>query len=384
MRVLRWSWPMFVVAIVVLWPWGCYELRPERRVDVVVLDKTVPFSNRIEHRSLFWLLDHLKIRRPDGRRYDASRDYVGAFAGPRPGSRPERTLDLDAATATAADLVYVADTYGVYEGDLASGRAMKAALERSPLIYGGLHPAEVDALRRASAAGRTVVAEFNTLESPTGARARDATEELLGVRWTHWIGRYFSRLDDRDEVPQWMRRNYEREWNRPWEFEGPGYVVLYEDLHVEVLRPGVEVERLGLTLERARPVDPLLLGARDGVPYPYWWSWVEAQPGTEVLARFEWHPTEAGRERLRVRGLPESFPAVCRRAGAGGAPVYHFAGDFADNPMPDMAVPLAGYTRFKSWLEGARIAPSESAFYWRFYVPMMTRLLDDTPANARR
>ena len=30
------------------------------------------------------------------------------------------------------------------------------------------------------------------------------------MRWTRWIGRFFSDLSSREEVPQWMRDNYER------------------------------------------------------------------------------------------------------------------------------------------------------------------------------
>ena len=64
MRVLRWSWPVFAVALLFIVPRGCHALRPERALNVVVVSKTVPFENRIEHRSLFWLLDHRKIVKP--------------------------------------------------------------------------------------------------------------------------------------------------------------------------------------------------------------------------------------------------------------------------------------------------------------------------------
>ena len=86
-----------------------------------------------------------------------------------------------------------------------------AALERSPKIYGGLTDTEAGAVGEALRAGKTIVAEFNTMASPTGARARETLESVLGVRWTRWIGRYFARLEDRSEVPEWLRRDYERE-----------------------------------------------------------------------------------------------------------------------------------------------------------------------------
>lgn len=375
MRRLRWLWPLAVVALLLALPWIVHATRGERRLEIVVVDKTVPFENLLEHRALFWLLDHLKIRNPDGRRYAAAADYVGVFPGAEPGDPPSRTTTLTGRRLAGADLVYLADTYGVYERDLESGRAMRAALERSPKIHGGLEVAEARAVATALSAGTTVVAEFNTLASPTGAEARQIMESLLGVRWTGWIGRFFAALDDEEEVPGWVRRNYELEWGEPWEFAGAGWVLLKNDAHVEVLRAGIETEGLdGLVLERTRPLDPLLAGARDDVRYVYWFDVVEVAAEARVLASYHWKPTAAGRERLRARGLPEGFPAVVRRNHA-AADSFYFAGDFVDNPLPARRVPLAGYPAAMRWLEGARIAPAESAFYWRFYVPLMRRVL---------
>ncbi len=381
---LRWLWPLALAAALALGPRGLHALRPQRSLAIVVLDKTVPFPTYVEHRSLFWLLDHLKIVRPGGGRYDPSRDYLGAFPGPRPGDRPSRTVDLTEEAARAADLLYLADTYGVYEDDLESGPAMRAALERSPKVYGGLSLAEAEAAVRAVARGTTLVAEFNTLGSPTAPPARTALETALGVHWTRWMGRYFSRLEDRDEVPEWLRRDWEREWSARWEFTGPGYVLLRDDTHCEVLLPGRHVEEVGLTIERERPVDRLLAEAGDGTSYPYWFDLVEARPGTEVLASFSWHLTDAGRGRLERRGLPARFPAVTRKRSPSGGAAYYFAGDFADNPLERPPVPLAGYLRARRALERIKIAPSEGAFYWRFYAPMMTRLLDELASRGGR
>ena len=377
MRSLRWSWPVFALVLVALVPWGCYRLRPARRIDLAVLDKTVPFRNWLEHRSLYWLLEHRNVVKGDGTRYDLERDYLGAYPPPVAGDPPARTQDLDAAAVTGKALVYLADTYGVHRDDLVSKEEMKAALERSPTIYGGLTPAEARAAAGALDAGQTLVAEFNTLGSPTGSEARSVLESALGVRWTRWIGRYFPRLESRDEVPQWMRDDYEREWKIPWTFEGPGYVLVQDDVHCEVLRVGFEADATGLTIERERPVDAHLALAADGVPYPYWFDVVEASHDARRLASFQWRLTQAGRARLRARGLPERFPAVTRRVTPSGAAAWYLAGDFADNPLDPRPVPFLGYPRFRYAVEGLKLSPSETAFYWRFYVPMMTALLDD-------
>jgi hypothetical protein len=261
---------------------------------------------------------------------------------------------------------------------------MLAALERSPNIYGGLEPAEADAVEGALDRGIPIVAEFNSFASPTEAAVARRIEELLGLRWTHWIGRYFADLADEDEVPRWLVRTWEREWNDTWEFEGPGWVLTRDDVSCEVLRVGLEIESIGLTLERSEPIDPLLARAGDGVAYPYWFDIVEPQPGTEILARFRWHLLPPGEARMAARELPLELPAVLRRRGARtGTPAYYFAGDFADNPMRDDRVPFAGYLTLRRWLEAVKLAPSEDGFYWRFYVPMMHALLDAVESPER-
>jgi len=377
MRTLRWAWPVVATAFAVLVPWGCYALRPDRPLPLVVLDKTVPFRNWLEHRSLFWLLGHERIVKPDGSPYAYASDYLGAYPPPIPGDPPERTRDLAATDVASARLVYLADTYGVYRDDLASRERMQAALERSPRLYGGLTSEEASAVASVPEHGRILVAEFNTLGSPTGPDARERLERTLGVRWTRWIGRYFPRLEDTGEVPKWMRDDYEREWRRTWVFRGPGYVLMQDDLHCEVLREGFDVERIGLTIERERPLDARIMEAADRVPYPYWFDVVTVATGTTALASFQWHPTEAGRRRLAARRLPERFPAVTRRGGRAGGSAWYFAGDFADNPLDPRPVPFAGYASFRRIAEGLKAAPSETAFYWRFYVPLMTSILRD-------
>jgi len=87
-RILRWTWPVLLVLLLLVVSWGRYAARSSRRLDIAVADKTVPYATRVEHRSFFWLLRHLKIERPAGGAYDPDRDYLGAFPGPTPATRP--------------------------------------------------------------------------------------------------------------------------------------------------------------------------------------------------------------------------------------------------------------------------------------------------------
>ncbi len=370
-----------LVLLLLTIPWLIHVFAPSHPLEVVVLNKTAPFADRIEHRSFFWVLNHLKIVHANGESYDWETDYLGTQPGPEAGDPPSATHDLARSDVDGAQLLYLIDTYGVYEEDLASGDRMAAALERSRKIYGGLTLEEADVIRQAAIDGVSVIAEWNTFASPTGSRARAAMEELLGVQWTHWIGRHFRDLGDESDVPGWIRRNYEREWDKTWEFSGRGYVLLRGDDAVEVLQPGKHTKRIGLTVERNDPIDPLLAGARDGVPYSYWFDVVDVTEETKVLARFQWHLHDQGAERLRERGLPKTFAAVTRNRSSidefSAAARFYFAGDFSDSTLGRIGVPFAGYPGLRGAMERTRLLPSEETFFWRFYVPMMRRMLVD-------
>jgi len=49
--------------------------------------------------------------------------------------------------------------------------------------------------------------------------------------------------------------------------------------------------------------------------------------------------------------------------------------------MDPRPVPFFGYLGFRRLVEGLKRAPSESAFYWRFYVPMMETILNDAGSS---
>jgi hypothetical protein len=80
MRTLRWLWPVPAFALLVLVPWIGYRGRPTRRIDLVVLDKTVPFRNDFEHRSLYWLLDYLNVVKEVNRGLDFTIRYTHDFS----------------------------------------------------------------------------------------------------------------------------------------------------------------------------------------------------------------------------------------------------------------------------------------------------------------
>jgi hypothetical protein len=154
--------------------------RPARTLEVVIVDKTVPFRNMREHAAIPWILHANKIENGLGRFLDPARDYVGFDPVAKAGR------DLGSADVAYADVLFLADTYGVYVGDYEQP-GEQAALERSPKIYGGLSDDEAKTIDHFAARGGMVVGEFNTFASPTEDVPRARLEARFGVHWTKWV-----------------------------------------------------------------------------------------------------------------------------------------------------------------------------------------------------
>ena len=99
--------------LILLTPIAIWHLTPTERIDLLVVNKSIPRPDFDKHAGLFWLLDYERLRSPDGRQFDEARDFVGY--SPR-ADGPGTDVPIPAATA---DLTYLSDAYGVYENDLA-------------------------------------------------------------------------------------------------------------------------------------------------------------------------------------------------------------------------------------------------------------------------
>jgi hypothetical protein len=363
-----------MVALIAL-PYALWWLRPPAGWTVVVVDKTVPHPTYREHAALFWTLRHFKARRVDGgSAWDLARDYIGYYPAPASGSAPHGR-PLEESDLIGADLLILADTYGVYTADYARGHDGHAAHQRSRLIFGGLRLEEVNAVERFVERGGALVAEFNTFASPTGGAPGRRLQDLLGIRWSGWSGRYFVDLGDRDEVPDWARAAWGGQHDRDWEFAGPGYLLVHEGGEIVVLEEGADVEPGGLRVVAAETDDPLLRGVRPGVPFRYWFDVVEPIDGTRVLMRYRFELTERGLGRLRDAGAPGTFPAVL--VAAGSPRRIYLAGDFSDNPVdagPSFVQFWPTIRKYGTAL-GARLRPDQTAFFWNVYVPLMGNIL---------
>ncbi|CAN5922503.1 hypothetical protein BH11MYX4_BH11MYX4_44020 [soil metagenome] len=335
-----------------------WRLQRARTLEVVIVDKTVPFQKYREHAAIPWILHALKMKSASGRFLDAATDYVGYDPKAKVGH------DLTAAALAQADVLVVTDTYGVYQGDyLRPGD--EAALERSPKIYGGLTADEARVMEAFVARGGLVLAEFNTFASPTPRVVQERVERLFGAHWTRWVSRYWPDLQDANEVPAWVGRVWERVTHTPFSMRGGGLVFVREDEDIVVLLDHEDLTADVVTQERTAR------GAAFDLPEKgAFWFWMDVVAATdaEVLYEHVVGATAAGAKKLADHGLATRFPALLKRGDA-----WYFAGDFVDNAF-DLGNPeRAGALAWRARSAGCG-AGGEEAFFWRFYVPIVSRL----------
>ncbi|MCO4760147.1 MAG: glycosyltransferase family 2 protein [Myxococcales bacterium] len=333
-------------------------VKPRDNTQVVVVDKTVPLASFREHHRLMWMLSQHKVPAPGNRLlWNRERDYIGY--DPRSGDH----TDLSDLHLKGKDLLYIADTYGVYKDDYEAARLNLEHLERSKRIYGGLTMPEVQAIERFAKAGGRVAAEFNSFASPTSGAVRRRMEKVLRLKWTGWVARKANELSDYREIADWIRKRWEKEFGKVWDLEGPGVIFVHEDGRVLVLRVGPELSGPDVVVVR---------GERK-IPYHYWFDIVVPSDPKTVRATYQVPLTPAGGELMRAFGIPSQFPAVLHDDNFERA---YFAGDFSDFGGIFDPPWLAGITTIRMWLSRVGLVTPEAQLTWEVYAPIVEQMLE--------
>jgi len=348
-------------------PMLIWHMTPSSQLNVWILNNTVPDYSYREHKGLMWTLNHFKITPPNQRYFKYHKDYYGFF----PNKNKTYTVKDFANAPDFPDLIYLADSYGVYEHEYMNKNPLG---ERSPLIYGGL--SEIDAFRIKSYLknGVTLIGEFNTFTSPTSPLIRSELEEIFGFRWKGWIGRYFHDLSSDNEVAPWMIRNYENQYKRPWNFKGEGYALVSSNDKIIVLESAIDIGSEDCQI-LFRDQFKNEFNIKKPVPYYYWIEMIEPFDTTEILADFYLDLTERGREKLRSEGLSGRFPAIVRKKNSAYTS-YYLAGDFADLTSVPMSWNYGGLYLIRKQLS-MHIKGESNAFFWRAYVPFIHKVLNE-------
>jgi hypothetical protein len=370
-------WPIFLLVIgLPLLSFIIWFSLPSKTFDILVIDKTVRDEGYREHAGLFWTLNHLKYKKSNSKSYKKDEDYLGFF--PNGQSDYGKSIDLKGKSeesirelAGKQDLIYLADTYGVYEGDFSGNLEVQITKK----IYGGLDYSDLQLLRIAKEEGKVIVAEYNSIASPTPKAIRTEFENLMGIKWTGWIGRYFDELDTliNGDVPKWMIRQYQLQ-HESWNLSGPGLIFIRESGQIEAFLHLQDYQNK-IPLVRTQKVNKHGFKLPEVVPYPDWFDVVMIERDYQVISYYDINPTEAGLQRLRDMGLPRFFPASVVRNFEKGSQ-YYFAGDFSDIRGDFGSAHFFGLPTLWRGLHVASDYTDRQSFFWNYYYPLITQLLE--------
>jgi hypothetical protein len=371
-----------VLALILLAPlfmWLTWFFTPNTILIAAIVDKTVLTNEVQKHKSLTWVLNHENYTKTPTKSYRPDKDYFGFFplkeskfkikGLERFSSDQLKQLSLD------ADLVYFTDTYGIYNNEWYSGKGVK---EQTGMLYGGLSEKDIQLLELMKARKKLIIAEFNTIGSPTDSLNRDRFENSFGIRWTGWTGRFFDNLDTtvNKEIPQWLINSYKKTHQNQWPFKKSGIAFVSNTGQVNILEEGKHlIDPMPVIVSNSYGQRNLALPTR--INYTTWFDIIKIDPKVnQFAATFNINSTKLGLEELQKSGIPTSFPAITYHKGSDYT-FYYFSGDFCDSPAPMAASYFRGISLFESMFYDKNDQMERSSFFWNFYKPMLTNILED-------
>lgn len=351
--------------------WTFQEKKP---LDVLILDKTVPTLDRVNHKSLAWILNNDRfVKKEKKSSYSYRKDYYG-FAPTRPLKDRGNTtteyhlsemLDLPEKT----DAIYFADTYGVFFNDWYVGVNKS---RRSRKIYGGLNNTDYLLVNEMKNRNKLIILEYNTLDFPTPEFDSYRTQEKLGIKISGWSGKYFEKLDTTSKnFPVWMTAMYRKEYKKPWTFTRSG-IVLLSDKHIMVLEEGTHLTD-ATPFIHTESENASKYGVPETVAFDKWFDIIDPLE-SNVISRFELSTTALGDTLLAGKMLGSSFPAVTQDTETGR--VFYFAGDFANNDVTYCLSRLKGFKGIKGINYSDKPADSRR-FFWLYYKPLVKTIFND-------
>jgi hypothetical protein len=365
---------LLLLCLIPIASWLIWNIKPSKPINILVLNKTVLGLERKEHRAIFWLLLYDKFVKENNKVYRMEKDYYGFHPIKPLKSRKyevkriklEEINDL----ASKYDMAYYSDTYGVFFNEWFRRESGQG---KGTLIEGGLNNNDYLFIKGLHDQGKLLIAEYNFIAPPTIQLVRKKAEELLGIKWTNWTGRYVNELDPArsKDLPDWIVGIYKKRNDGEWPYTGAGIVlvnepaqqvaVLQADKHLEDGVPEIQTTEYGLASYHLP----------ETVHYPYRFDFMDEQ-SNKVIAEYKLHVNIEGKAVLDKFDLPSRFPAVMESNT--GSPFLYLAGDYSDYPVRMWTAKLQGIRAFEKIFYTNK-ENSTSKFYWTYYVPLLSQVL---------
>lgn len=350
---------------------------PKKKLVAIIVDKTVGSAAREQHSSFTWILNNQRFAKNTSSLYNNRNDYFGFFPLKNEKFRvkglerfsPEMLEKL----SNDADMVYFTDTYGVYKNEWYH----KDHEAGGGLLYGGMSEQDIQLLQDMKSKHKLIISEFNTIGSPTSDMIRGDFENLFGLKWSGWTGRYFSSLDSTKnaDLPKWIINNYIISQHQ-WPFREAGIVFVNEAGEVVILENGKH-------LLKALPSIKVSLSAQkkydlpSQTDYPFWFDVMNYDSSVNnSLAEFEIRFNENGKELMMQNRIPAHFPAILAHQKSDYS-FYYFSGNFCDNPVSMGTSYFKGISFFKSLFYNSDDLSDRRMFFWNFYKPLMKTITED-------
>lgn len=351
--------------------WSFQDKKP---LEIVILDKTVPTLERLNHKSLTWVLNNNRFVKKDKKKsYSYKKDYYG-FAPTRPlkdrgNTKKEYHLSEMLDLPEKVDALYFADTYGVFFNDWYTGVNKS---RRSRKIYGGLNNTDYLLINEMKNRNKLIIIEYNSFDYPTPAFESFRTQEKLGISFTGWSGSYFEKLDTTAKnFPVWMTSMYRKEYKKPWTFTKPGIVLLSEK-NIIVLEEGTHLKD-ALPYIITETANCEKFGVPTSVAFNKWFDIIDPLQ-CNVISKFTLGTTALGDTLLKANMLSSSFPAVTQDSAS--QRIYYFSGDFANNEVNFCSSRLKGFDGIKGLSYSDKPADTRR-FFWLYYKPLVNTIFSD-------
>jgi len=367
-----------VLALVIIIPflmWFIWFVTPNTILVAVIVDKTVLNSESQGHSSFHWVLNQEKFTKTSTKPYRIAEDYYGFF--PLENEKfqlkgLERFTSVQLKQLSKdADLVYFTDTYGIYNSAWFSN-------ELPGLLYGGLSLKDIEFLKLMKEEQKLIIAEFNTIGSPTTSNNRKVFEEMFKMKWTGWTAKYFEILDPEvnKELPSWLIDNYKKTHNNQWPFTKPGIAFVNENEQVVILEEGTHlIDPLPYIVTGEFGTEKFSLPEK--IKYPFWFDVIISdQTVNETISSFEINTTSKGLLEMKKFGIPTKFPAVTRNKNKDYS-FYYFSGDFSNNTVTLNSSYFKGIGFFQGLFYDERIPMERESFFWKFYRPLLSKILNE-------
>lgn len=380
---------LIIFILILLTPffsWLLWYTTPEKPLKVAIIDKTVALIERPEHRCFNWILTNRMFTKSDSSLYSVNDDYFGFFPLEPIEDEKYKIRDFDSLTTEelvkvcdTLDMMYITDTYGVYYNEWYLDSLEN---EHSRYIYGGTSGNEMFMLEELKRQNKLILCEFNVIASPTSESIRKRFEKTFDMEWTQWTARYFPELDttNNTDLPKWVVNLYMAQHNGRWPFKKSGIVFVKTDNTLEILEAETDLTYELPTINTNQHYCEKL-GVIDSIHYPFWFDIIETGDTNEVISYYNLHTNSRGDSILKKQNIPKKFPASIRHIN--DYKFYYFAGDFSDNPLPMRSSYFKG-VEFIDFLFFEDRITSRTKFFWRYYLPIISKILDKNFVQNKR